>query len=162
MAPLPPPRGARSGGRLQRLPPSFHDDPYPVYAALREHDPVHRLSGGRLFVTRYADVERIYKDRFSVIFHLVPFYTGTKRNVIPVYENSYYFQGYVAQGFRHFEGAYRHYFFIADDMILNPAIDEHNYATLFDLDEASGFLPELDPMPAHRWPHSCSSCAVSS
>jgi cytochrome P450 len=47
---------------LEHLPPGFHDDPYPVYAALREHDPVHRLSGGRLFVTRYADVERIYKD----------------------------------------------------------------------------------------------------
>ena len=47
---------------LEHLPPGFHADPYPVYAALREHDPIHRLSGGRLFVTRYADVERIYKD----------------------------------------------------------------------------------------------------
>ncbi|MDB5559778.1 MAG: cytochrome [Enterovirga sp.] len=47
---------------LEHLPPGFHADPYPVYAALREHDPVHRLPGGRLLVTRYADVERIYKD----------------------------------------------------------------------------------------------------
>ena len=45
---------------LEQLPSGFHDDPYPVYAALREHAPIHRLSGGRLFVTRYADVERIY------------------------------------------------------------------------------------------------------
>ena len=47
---------------LEDLPRGFHENPYPVYAALREHEPVHRLPGGQLFVTRYADVERIYKD----------------------------------------------------------------------------------------------------
>jgi hypothetical protein len=47
---------------LERLPPGFHENPYPVYAALREHDPIHRLSGERLFLTRYAEVERVYKD----------------------------------------------------------------------------------------------------
>jgi cytochrome P450 len=47
---------------LAALPPGFHDDPYPVYAALREHDPVHVFGAGNLFLTRYADVERIYKD----------------------------------------------------------------------------------------------------
>ncbi|MDB5511790.1 MAG: cytochrome [Enterovirga sp.] len=61
----PSPEGAAELARafaLESLPHGFHDDPYPVYAALRTHDPLHRLSGGRLFVTRYADVERIYKD----------------------------------------------------------------------------------------------------
>lgn len=98
-------------------------------------------------------VERIYADRFSHIFHLVPFYTGAKPNVIPVYDTSYHFQGYIAQGFRHFQGPYRHYFFVADDMVVNPAIDEHNYAEIFGLDDRSGFLPELDSMPADRWAH---------
>lgn len=98
-------------------------------------------------------IERIYRDRFSAIFHLVPFYSGAKPNVIPVYENSYYFQGYVAQGYRHFKGDYRHYFFIADDMLLNPSINEDNYAEIFGLDETSGFLPQLDAMPAGRWRH---------
>ncbi len=98
-------------------------------------------------------VERIYRERFSVIYHLVPFYTGTKANVIPVYETSYCFQGYVAQGFKHFEGRYKHYFFVADDMVLNPSINEGNYATVFQLDDASGFLPELQSMPEDRWPH---------
>jgi cytochrome P450 len=46
---------------LARLPADFYRDPYPVYAALRRHDPVHRFSGG-LFLTRYADIERVYKD----------------------------------------------------------------------------------------------------
>ena len=47
---------------FERLPPDFHDDPYPYYAALREHDPVHPLDAGKILVSRYADVERIYKD----------------------------------------------------------------------------------------------------
>ncbi|HEV7872530.1 MAG TPA: hypothetical protein VGO82_00190, partial [Enterovirga sp.] len=46
---------------LARLPADFYRDPYPVYAALRRHDPIHRFSGG-LFLTRYADIERVYKD----------------------------------------------------------------------------------------------------
>ncbi|HEX8164261.1 MAG TPA: cytochrome P450 [Beijerinckiaceae bacterium] len=50
------------GFSFERLPEGFHDDPYPVYAALREHAPVHRLDAEKVLVTRYADVERIYKD----------------------------------------------------------------------------------------------------
>ena len=34
----------------------FIDDPYPTYAALREHDPVHPLGPGSWLLTRYDDV----------------------------------------------------------------------------------------------------------
>jgi len=65
-------------------------------------------------------LERIYNGRFSNIYHLVPFYNGEKQNVIPVYDSSYYFQGYVAQGFKsYFKEEFTHYFFVADDLILN-------------------------------------------
>ncbi|HEX8665240.1 MAG TPA: cytochrome P450 [Beijerinckiaceae bacterium] len=47
---------------FERLPEGFHDDPYPVYAALREHAPIHRLDADKILISRYADVERIYKD----------------------------------------------------------------------------------------------------
>jgi cytochrome P450 len=47
---------------FERLPSDFHDNPYPYYAALREHAPVHPLGEGKILVSRYADVERIYKD----------------------------------------------------------------------------------------------------
>ena len=52
---------------LRALPQSFYDDPYPTYRALREADPVHRLPDGSIFLTRFADMERVYKDnaRFS-------------------------------------------------------------------------------------------------
>lgn len=37
------------------LDPAFRADPYPFYAALREHDPVHR-TGDTVILTRYEDV----------------------------------------------------------------------------------------------------------
>ena len=87
-------------------------------------------------------IERIYKNRFSDIYHLVPFYNGEKENVIPVYECSYYFQGYVSQGLRsYFKEKYSHYFFIADDMILNPLINENNYCDIFNLGANTSFIP---------------------
>ncbi|SMM99361.1 hypothetical protein SPONL_547 [uncultured Candidatus Thioglobus sp.] len=86
-------------------------------------------------------LERIYHDRFSHIYHLMPFYQGQKNNVIPIYESSYYFQGYIAQGLKHyFKEEYSHYFFIADDLLLNPIINENNYTKHLQLDSDSCFL----------------------
>jgi cytochrome P450 len=52
---------------LEALPDAFYDDPYPTYHALQNHDPVHRMPDGSLFLTRHSDLEAIYKDttRFS-------------------------------------------------------------------------------------------------
>jgi cytochrome P450 len=46
-----------------RLDAAFYENPYPVYAALRELDPVHRCPDGTYFLTRYADLDTIYRDR---------------------------------------------------------------------------------------------------
>jgi hypothetical protein len=46
---------------LTRPPPGFIDDPYPVYALLREQDPVHALEGG-VFLSRYEDALAVYRD----------------------------------------------------------------------------------------------------
>ncbi|HRD76452.1 MAG TPA: cytochrome P450 [Hyphomicrobiaceae bacterium] len=47
---------------LTRLNPAFYADPYPVYHALRELRPVHRMASGSVLLTRHADLEAIYKD----------------------------------------------------------------------------------------------------
>jgi len=47
--------------QLTRVPPAFLDDPYPWYAALREHDPVHRMEGG-VFLSRHEDALAVYRD----------------------------------------------------------------------------------------------------
>jgi len=48
--------------QLTRVPPAFLDDPYPWYAALREHDPLHALEGGGVFLSRYEDALAVYRD----------------------------------------------------------------------------------------------------
>src|ERR1700730_13658115 len=47
---------------LRKLDPGFLDDPYPVYRALREHDPVHRMPDGSYFLSRYDDCAEVYRD----------------------------------------------------------------------------------------------------
>lgn len=47
---------------LRRLPPDFLANPYPVYAALREHDPVRAMPDGTWFLTRHADLVAVYRD----------------------------------------------------------------------------------------------------
>jgi cytochrome P450 len=47
---------------LRALPRDFYANPYPVYAALREHEPVKRLPDGAYFLTRYADLMDVYRD----------------------------------------------------------------------------------------------------
>lgn len=89
-------------------------------------------------------IEQIYSNRFSNIYHLMPFYDGNKENVIPVYENSYYFQGYIAQGFRQFyKKDYTHYIFVADDLFLNPSINENNYDDYFMIQPNSSFISSI-------------------
>lgn len=89
-------------------------------------------------------LEKLYKDRFSNIYHLVPFYEGNKDNVIPIYESSQHFQGYLAQGYKnYFDEKYEHYFFIGDDLILNPTINEDNYLEHFHLAKDASYIPEI-------------------
>ena len=40
----------------------FYENPYPVFHALRRHAPVKELPGGARFLTRYADLDAIYRD----------------------------------------------------------------------------------------------------
>lgn len=72
-------------------------------------------------------LDRIYRDRFRYVYHVMPFYQGSNPNVIGVYENSFNFNGYVAQAFSKLnEVDCSHYLFVADDMVINPAIDASN------------------------------------
>jgi cytochrome P450 len=41
----------------------FLDDPFPTYHALRQHAPVYRCPDGSVFLTRYGDVNAVYRDR---------------------------------------------------------------------------------------------------
>jgi cytochrome P450 len=67
LAITPPMSAARAqeiaaGFDLRALPPDFYANPYPVYAALRESQPVRAMPDGSFFLTRYADLVTVYRD----------------------------------------------------------------------------------------------------
>jgi cytochrome P450 len=42
---------------------AFLDDPFPTYRLLRDVDPIHPCPDGSIFLTRYRDVNAVYRDR---------------------------------------------------------------------------------------------------
>jgi cytochrome P450 len=55
-------RAAALAFDLKRTDRRFLDDPYPIYRALRENDPVHAMPDGSYFLTRYDDCLAVYHD----------------------------------------------------------------------------------------------------
>jgi cytochrome P450 len=51
-----------AGFDLRALPADFYANPYPVYAALRESQPVRLMPDGSYFLTRHADLVAVYRD----------------------------------------------------------------------------------------------------
>jgi cytochrome P450 len=49
------------GFTLTQPPPGFVDDPYPFYAQLRQHAPVHAIGATSVLLTRYEDVIAVYR-----------------------------------------------------------------------------------------------------
>lgn len=47
---------------LRHLPADFYQNPYPYYHALREHDPVKQMPDGSYFLSRYDDIQYVYKN----------------------------------------------------------------------------------------------------
>ncbi|MBX3588170.1 MAG: cytochrome P450 [Ramlibacter sp.] len=47
---------------LRDLPADFYANPYPVYALLRQTEPVKRMPDGSYFLTRHADLVAVYRD----------------------------------------------------------------------------------------------------
>lgn len=101
-------------------------------------------------------LDHLYKDKFSNIFFLMPFYTGDDERVIPVYESSIYFQGFFMQGLnRYYDDDYTHYVFVADDLLLNAHLNEHNIIEELNLPDDAGYMKHLTPLSdeSFQWEH---------
>lgn len=92
-------------------------------------------------------LREIYKGRFTHIKFLMPFYNGEDKDIITVYENSYQFQGYLAQGFdAYYNEEFDNYIFCADDVFLNPEINEENIFSEIGIPENSCYISEAKPV----------------
>ena len=100
-------------------------------------------------------VESLYRGKFSHVYHLVPFYDGNMDNVIAVYDNSYFFHGYIAQAYQHIEKlGFTHFLIVADDMVLNPSINEDNLWDQLGISKDDCYISRLDPLQERTqfWP----------
>ena len=85
---------------LRSLPRDFLDNPYPVYAALREAEPFKRMPDGSYFLTRHADLVAVYRDA-KVFSSDKQVEFGPKYNHGPFNQPPYTTAGGVAPLFEH-------------------------------------------------------------
>ncbi len=85
---------------LRALPVDFLNNPYPVYAALRETEPFKRMPDGSYFLTRHADLVAVYRDA-KVFSSDKQVEFGPKYNHAPFNQPPYTAAGGVAPLFEH-------------------------------------------------------------
>lgn len=97
-------------------------------------------------------IKELYQNRFSNIYLLIPFYDGPAiegLHIIPVYESSHKFQGYIATAYQYILKTgirYKHYVIIGDDLILNPSINENSILTYLNIDLNDSYIKALTPI----------------
>jgi hypothetical protein len=85
---------------LRALPADFLNNPYPVYAALREAEPFKRMPDGSYFLSRHADLVAVYRDA-KVFSSDKQVEFGPKYNHAPFNQPPYTTPGGVAPLFEH-------------------------------------------------------------
>ncbi|RKM61924.1 hypothetical protein D6855_00460 [Butyrivibrio sp. CB08] len=102
------------------------------------------------FDSNLSKIRELYSTRFSDIFVLIPFYDGPDidgLHIIPIYESSYCFGGYIAQGAKYIKDfKYKYYCVIADDLMLNPDITGQNLAKYLGLGANSSYIKKICPL----------------
>jgi len=85
----------------------------------------------------------------------MPFYDGHDEDVIPVYYPSDLFQGFFVQAYQHLKKFnFDSWFVVADDMIINPNLNEKNINKTLKVGYKDSFIPKLNSFsPKLKWPH---------
>ena len=104
------------------------------------------------YVQNVKILDKIYSNRFSSIYYVMPFYNGElngvdgvdESHIITVYESSYCFQGYIAQAYEKIKNEdCTHYLIIADDLLLNPRLNERNLIQELELKNNESYIQEV-------------------
>lgn len=92
-------------------------------------------------------LRNLYKERFENLAFIVPFYEGCDDDVIPVYESSYQFEGYIAQAEAKLSKyPVSHFIFIGDDLILNPQINQDNILPVLSVGQEDAYIESITPL----------------
>lgn len=89
-------------------------------------------------------IKKLYGERFSKVVMLMPFYDGDDPDVIPVYESSFQFCGYLIQAYEKLRDIDAEYYtFIGDDVCLNPELSEKTINQMFGLQSKKVFITSI-------------------
>jgi hypothetical protein len=89
-------------------------------------------------------LRRLYGSRFSHLLFLMPFCRDPQKDIIPVCESAYFFQGYLWQAHdRLLHEDCTHYVVIGDDLLLNPRLSETTIIDELGLNGESGYIKQL-------------------
>lgn len=89
-------------------------------------------------------LDHYYRGRFRKVWHLMPFYRGSAENVIPVYDGSFTFHGFVAQAAAKLKQTdAERFLFLSDDLLLDPGVNQQNILERFGIQRDWGFMAEL-------------------
>lgn len=104
------------------------------------------------YIRNIEKLKLLYSKRFSCIKIIMPFYDGSDEDVITVYESSYEFQGMVAQASERLLATNaNYYFFISDDLILNPIITEENFLQKLNMERGDAFHRGVFELHKSKW-----------
>ncbi len=121
----------------------------------------HRLQLVFIFNHRFEQnipkLDAYYGERFSCRKYIVPFAPEAQPNVIAVFENGPTFSGHIAQASHGYVADdVAHYVFLADDLILNPSLNEDNLIAALGLGRDEGYIKSLSPADewCYKWANS--------
>ena len=89
----------------------------------------------------------MYRSRFKHIRYLMPFYRGHRSDVIAVAHSSFQFQGFFLEAWNRLRGeGFTHFVFVADDMVLNPRLNEQNFLEALRIDPRYGYFKHISSL----------------
>ena len=90
------------------------------------------------------NVRAVYHGRFSEMRQIMPFYYGSDPEVIRVFGHSFRFHSYIAQAREKLmQMDCDDFLIIGDDVLLNPAINEHNTLEMLHMEPGSFYMDVL-------------------
>lgn len=101
-----------------------------------------------IFNHRYdQNVEKLasrFAGRFDAVKYLVPFTKLRSPSVVGVYASSLTFSSHIAQAYTALRNnSASHYLFIGDDLLLNPAINQHNVLDFLGVKDKEAYIKNL-------------------
>ena len=112
------------------------------------------------FEANLPKLDWLYRPRFEHIRYLMPFYRGERADVIPVHDSSFHFQGFFVEVWKRLRSeGFTHYLVCADDMVLNPSLNDQNILEVLRIGPNDGYIKHLTPLADRllNWSHFASS-----